>query len=175
MKKLILLSLLFIGFQNLSAQIYLNHNEWSPLQALVAQFNIDADKFINNEDAYVAKELKKSIWTMTSKMNFYSDKIVKAQTFDEGTGMSEKAKLLMTDEVKNIRLIRIDFTNQEVNTIARAAVDLEEMKAQLKAKSYTLNMGDPADKAFVKKYKEVLNRTFSIQNNNFEKAYKSIQ
>jgi len=72
-------------------------------------------------------------------------------------------------------LLRIEFSNQEVNTIARSAVDLQEMKAELKAKSYTLNMGDPADKAFVKKYKEALNRTFSIQNTNFEKAYKSIQ
>jgi hypothetical protein len=82
---------------------------------------------------------------------------------------------LATDDVKNVRLIRIEYSNQEVNTIARAAVDLSDIKATLKAKSYALNMGDPADKALIKKYKEVLNKSYLILNSNFEKAYKSIQ
>lgn len=173
MKKLIILSLMFFGFQSLSAQIYLTNNEWSQMKALVTQFNINAEKFIDNKDAYVAKDLKKNIWTITSKMNYYSDRIVKAQTFDEGSNMSEKSKVLLTNDVIDHRLIRIEFNNAEVNTIARSAFELSQLKDQLKTKSYQLNMGDPADKALVKKYRDFVNDAYAIQNNNFDKAFKA--
>ena len=173
MKKLILLSLFFVGFQSLSAQIYLSNNEWSSIKSLVDQFNINADKFINNEDAFVSKDLKKNIWTLTSKMNYYADRVVKSQTFDEGDFMSDKTANLLYNENVDHRILRLEFNTAEVNTIARAALDLMEMKADLKTRSYTLNMGDPADKTFIKKYREILNKSYLIQNSKFESAYKA--
>lgn len=141
------------------------------ITASVTQFNNNADKVINQKDSEFVKEIKKNIFTLTSKMNYYSNRISSSVHIDEKEAFSEKSLILLSNDDLNHRLMQMNFNKSEADRISQASHNLMNIKANLKAKEYRINLADTDDLQMLKDFHTNVNICHDLQLKAFKEAY----
>lgn len=144
------------------------------ITAMITQFNINADKVINQKDADAVNAIKKDVFTLSSKLNYYSNRISSSIHVDEKEGFGKKSMSLLTNDVLLHRLMKLNFTRSEADKMSQATHDLMTIKANMKDQEYRINLASVEDLQELKDFHTNVNLFYDIQLNKFNEAYNSV-